>query len=260
MWMTNRPEWIFALYATTKIGAVLVPINTRYAAATPKSAIDQSDASTLIFNDRSGPVNYAATVRKIQRDLPNVQRIVVLGADRDPGWHDWEAMVEAGRTIDDQQLAARADAVNAGDPMIVIYTSVTTSRPKGAVHDHTVLRNVVERIQMHGVTVDDVHGGFLPLFHTFGFTESALFTALSGGRLVLFEAFDPDVVLDAAEREGITMIHGFDTHWGDLLRAQRARPRTLRCASGRSPPDSSRRHQSPGRCRANCARPCRAGA
>jgi fatty-acyl-CoA synthase len=116
--------------------------------------------------------------------------------------------------------------------MIIIYTSGTTSRPKGAVHDHSVIRSVAERVQMHGVSCTDVHAGYLPLFHAFGFTEVALFTVLTGSKTILFEAFDADEVLDAAEREGITMLHGFDTHWGDFLRANRARPRDLRIRMG----------------------------
>jgi len=57
-------------------------------------------------------------------------------------------------------------------------------------------------------------------------------SALTGGRQVLFETFDADEVLDAAEVEGITMLHGFDTHWSDFVRAQEARPRQLSLRMG----------------------------
>lgn len=231
-WMINRPEWIFLMYAIPKVGAVAVPLNTRYRPDDVRYAVDQSDTSVLIFNDRSGPIDYASMVRKVRGDWPKLRQLIVLGDDRDDDWLGWADLLAAGATVGDDELARRADAVSAGDPMIVIYTSGTTSRPKGAVHDHSVIRNAAERAQMHGVTHEDVHAGYLPLFHAFGYTETAMFPFLTGGRVVLFDTFVADDVLDAAEREGITMVHGFDTHWGDFLRAQRSRRRNLKVRLG----------------------------
>ncbi|MFV0260792.1 MAG: AMP-binding protein [Acidimicrobiales bacterium] len=227
VWMTNRPELVFAMFAVARVGAVLVPLNTRYRADDVGYTVDQSDTTVLIFNDRSGPVDYAAIVREARPELPKLDHIVVLGPDRDPDWLGWDGLLALGAAVDDDALTARAAAVQATDPYIIIYTSGTTSRPKGAVHDHSLVRNVYERAQIHGVTVDDVHAGFLPLFHAFGYTETLLFPLLTGSRVVLFETFDPAEVLDVSEREGITMLHGFDAHWGELLRVQRERPRAL---------------------------------
>jgi len=232
IWMTNRPEWLFLMYAIPSVGAVTVPLNTRYRAEDVQYTVDQSDTSTLIFNDRSGPIDYSAMVREVTAEWPKVERLVALGDDRPDGALAWEELLAAGDAVAQDELAARRAAVRADDPMIIIYTSGTTSRPKGAVHTHAVIRNVAERAQMHGVSCEDVHAGYLPLFHAFGYTEVALFTVLTGSRTVLFETFDADEILDAAEREGITLLHGFDTHWGDFLRANRARPRQLRVRTG----------------------------
>jgi fatty-acyl-CoA synthase len=232
VWMTNRPEWLFLMYAIPSVGAVTVPLNTRYRAEDVQYTVDQSDTSTLIFNDRSGPIDYSAIVREVRDQWPKVERVVVLGDDLPEGARRWRDLLRAGEAVADATLADRREAVRAEDPMIIIYTSGTTSRPKGAVHDHAVIRNVAERTQMHGVTAEDVHAGYLPLFHAFGYTEVAMFTVLTGSRTVLFETFDADAVLDAAEAEGITLFHGFDTHWGDFLRANRARPRDLRLRFG----------------------------
>lgn len=232
IWMTNRPEWLFLMYAIPSVGAITVPLNTRYRADDVHYTVDQSDTSTLIFNDRSGPIDYSAMVRAVAERWPKVERLVALGDDVPDGAMGWEAMVVAGETVPDEALAARREAVRADEPMIIIYTSGTTSLPKGAVHTHAVIRNVLERAQMHGVTTADVHAGYLPLFHAFGYTEVAMFTVLTGSTMVLFETFDGDAVLDAAEAEGITLFHGFDTHWGDFLRANRARPRDLKLRFG----------------------------
>jgi fatty-acyl-CoA synthase len=227
IWMTNRPEWLFLMYAIPAVGAVTVPFNTRYRSEDVQYTVDQSDTSTLIFNDRSGPIDYSAMVREVMGHWPKVRRMVVVGDDRPEGALRWNDMLAAGDSVSEATRAQRASSVRADDPMIIIYTSGTTSLPKGAVHTHAVIRNVAERAQMHGITVDDVHAGYLPLFHAFGYTEVALFTVLTGSRTVLFEAFDAEVVLDAAEREGITFLHGFDTHFSDFLRANKSRPRNL---------------------------------
>ncbi len=232
IWMTNRAEWLFALYAVTKIGAVLVPLNTRYRAEDVGYTVDQSDAATLLIKDRAGPVDYSDMVRANIRRWRKLKRLVVLGEDRPEGALGWEELLAAGEAVSAQTLASRADAVHVADPAIIIYTSGTTSMPKGAVHNHAVVRNVAERAQMHGVTCTDVHAGYLPLFHAFGFTEVALYTALTGSKQVLFETFDAEEILDVAEREGITLFHGFDTHWSDFLRAQRRLPRQLKLRLG----------------------------
>lgn len=220
------------MYAIPSVGAVSVPLNTRYRAEDVQYAVDQSDTSTLVFCDRSGPIDYSAIVRAVRDQWPKVRRMVATGSDVPDGAQGWDEFVAGGADVPDDALAARRAAASAEDPMIIIYTSGTTSLPKGAVHNHAVIRNVAERTQMHGVTENDVHAGYLPLFHAFGYTEVALYTVLTGGRIVLFEAFDGDAVLDAAEAEGITMLHGFDTHWGDFLRANAERPRDLRVRFG----------------------------
>ena len=234
IWMTNRAEWLFAMYAVSKVGAVLVPLNTRYRGDDVGYTVDQSDTATLIFNDRSGPVDYSEMVRACLPGWTKVRRLVVLGdePDRPNGARSWDEMIAAGETVADSLLAEHAAAVCHDDPAIIIYTSGTTSAPKGAVHSHAVIRNVAERAQMHGVTCSDVHAGYLPLFHAFGFTEVALYTVLTGSRQIVFETFDAEHILDVAEAEGITMFHGFDTHWSDFLRAQQRRPRQLQLRLG----------------------------
>lgn len=232
IWMTNRPEWLFLMYAIPAVGAVTVPLNTRYRTEDVQYAVDQSDTSTLIFNDRSGPVDYSAMVSEAAPAWAKVKRMIATGDQRPEGVASWSDLLAAGEELSDDTLATRSAAVKADDPMIIIYTSGTTSLPKGAVHNHAVIRNVMERAQMHGVTHTDVHAGYLPLFHAFGYTEVAIFSVLTGGKQVLFETFDADEVLDAAEREGITMLHGFDTHWSDFLRANRARSRELKIRLG----------------------------
>ena len=64
LWMPNRPEWLSTLFAVMKIGAILVPINTRFRTAELEYVVRQSDSTTLITVDRSGPVRYSEMVSR----------------------------------------------------------------------------------------------------------------------------------------------------------------------------------------------------
>ena len=201
-------------------------LNTRYRADDVAYTVDQSDTTTLVAIDRSGPVDYRSMLAEVLPRLPKLRRLVLWGEDRLPS-------PRLGRPARGRGGGQRRDArrppagVDPDARSLIIYTSGTTSLPKGAVHSHIWLRNLAERAEMLGHTCNDVHLSYLPLFHAFGYSEVAAMSVLTGARQILTDVFDPDEVLDLAEAEGGTILHGFDTHWADLIRAQEARPRQL---------------------------------
>ncbi len=136
-------------------------------------------------------------------------------------------MVEDGRRVSDDALHERARAVDPGESAFVFYTSGTTGFPKGAVHDHRIIRNTSDMADRMGVTVDDVILMYLPLFHAFGFICGALMSLITGTRQVLTETFDSNACVDLIASEKATMIHGFDTHYAELLDAQGRNPRDV---------------------------------
>ena len=105
LWMMNRPEWICTALAVMRIGAVLVPINTRFRTEDAAYVLGQSDSSTLIIAARSGPTDYLNMVRTMlptlgssgdavsHPKLPALQRVIVLGdgtrRGRSPGRRSW---------------------------------------------------------------------------------------------------------------------------------------------------------------------------
>src|SRR5882672_3645546 len=116
LWMVNRPEWIEIAFAVMKIGAVLVPINTRLRTEDVAYIVDQSDSSTLILAERSGPVDYLGMVRELVPEhappgagrLPKLQRLVVLGDAPRPATVPWAALLERAAPVSDATLAQRA--------------------------------------------------------------------------------------------------------------------------------------------------------
>ncbi len=237
IWLTNRPEWLHLLYAIGKVGACLVPLNTRYRSDDMAFTVINSETALLISTDRSGPIDYAELLRSARPEIEaagHLRTIVMLaeepGADIGSGDAtecDWAALLEAGEQITDERLAARAAEVDPDQLMMLAYTSGTTGDPKGVMHNHRPLLNIRERGLLLGHTVNDVHLNFLPLFHIYSLSEVAVIAILFGSTQVLFDVFDADEALDATERHGATVLHGFDSHWGDLLAAQAATSRDV---------------------------------
>src|SRR5215472_689595 len=235
LWLVNRPEWLHSMFAIMQIGAVLVPVNTRFRTDDMAYVLGQSDAVAVILTERSGPVDYLAMMREVAPGLgarsdprfPALRHVIAL-SDRAPAdTVDWREMLKDGRRVSDHALRERADTVDPLQSAFVFYTSGTTGFPKGALHDHRIIRNTWDMADRMGVTEDDVILMYLPLFHAFGFICGALMSMIRGARQVLTETFHAPECLDLIAREKATMIHGFDTHYKDLLDAQDKNPRDV---------------------------------
>ncbi|MEX2222448.1 MAG: AMP-binding protein [Candidatus Rokuibacteriota bacterium] len=240
LWMTNRPEWLFVMFAVARIGACLVPLNTRYRTDDVAYTLRQSRSGTMITLDRSGPVDYQgmlmetmpAPARRGDGTLaidgyPDLRRVVVLGQPRLDHATDWPAFMAAAAGVGVAALAARKAAVDPDGRMVICYTSGTTGHPKGAVHSHRPIRNAHERARMFGMTMHDIHMSYLPLFHIYGYSEIAMGAVLVGAKQILMEVFDAERALDLAEQEQATVLHGFEAHWLDLLNAHARKPRRI---------------------------------
>jgi len=227
LWMVNRPEWIDAMFAIMKIGAILVPVNTRFRTEDMAYVLAQSDAAAVILAERSGPIDYLAMLRAVAPRLPRLRHLVVLADRPGPDTVDWRGVLERGRRVSDEALRQRAGRVDPEQDAFIFYTSGTTGFPKGAVHNHRMVRNTWDHGDRMGVTVNDVILMYLPLFHAFGFVEGPLMSMIRGAREVLTETFDPDECLDLLASERATIIHGFDTHYQALLDAQERKRRDV---------------------------------
>ena len=239
LWLNNCPEWVHLLFAVARIGAILVPANTRFRTADIEYLVRQADCSTLITHDVSGPVDYLAMVRELVPEsragslasplrserFPLLERIVTVSEREHPGATAFSTLVEAGRMVSDADLAARADAVSVDDTLFIMFTSGTTGFPKGVMRSHHLLRNQCDRMERLAITESDVVLNYLPLFHIFGYVDGPLLSVIAGSRQVLTPTFDPDECIRLVEAERATQMQGFDSHLKALMNAQERRPR-----------------------------------
>ena len=235
LWMVNRPEWIDAMFAVMKIGAVLVPVNTRFRTEDMAYVLAQSDAAAVLLADRSGPVDYLGMMREVSPALgarpdarfPCLRHVVVHSASAPDDAVAWDALLDRGASVSQERLRERAARVDPDDIAFMFYTSGTTGFPKGALHRHRMVRNAWDHGDRMGITPADAILMYLPLFHAFGFIEGPLMSMVRGARQVLTETFVGDECLDLIAGERATIIHGFDTHFKELLDAQDRRPRDV---------------------------------
>ena len=235
LWMVNRPEWIDVMFAVMKIGAVLVPVNTRFRTDDMAYVLGQSDAAAVILAERSGPIDYLTMLRDVVPALgarpdprfPCLRHVIALTDRARTDTVDWNGMLERGRRVGDEALRERADQVDPEQDAFMFYTSGTTGFPKGAVHNHRLIRNTWDHGDRMGITVNDVILMYLPLFHAFGFIEGPIMSMIRGAREVLTETFHPDQCIELIASERATIIHGFDTHYQALLDAQERKQRDV---------------------------------
>ena len=225
LWLTNRPEWLVAQHACARIGAVVVALNTRYRAHELDYILRQSDATTLVCLDHALQVDFLEILAEVLPGLsgaepdelhvdrvPALRRVVCVSEDVYGGTLRYRDVLEAG---DDPALAAdaeaRARAVMPDDVVTLLYTSGTTSFPKGAMISH---RNALphgwasgERL---GLTAADRVLHALPFSGTWGGLVIPLMTLTHGATLVLEETFDPLETLRLIATERITVWNAVD--------------------------------------------------
>ncbi|MFJ6939692.1 long-chain fatty acid--CoA ligase [Streptomyces sp. NPDC101132] len=209
----NHPAFLETLFAAGTLGAVFVPLNTRLAA--PELAYNLADSGSTVLVHAA---EHAEAARTAAAGAGVRHRIAVAEQGGEDALGYEELLAGAGAA----GAGPLDEAVAPEDPCMIMYTSGTTGRPKGAVLSHANLTwnclNVLVDTDLAG---DEVTLVAAPLFHTAGLNMTCLPTLLKGGRVVLLGAFDPDRVLDLVEELGVTYMFGVPT----MYDAMAARPR-----------------------------------
>ena len=186
---TNSPESLDLLFACARLGAILVPLNWRLTAPELSYIIKDCRPSALIAEAEFRP-----TIDTIRGDLEGCRLIGYGGGE---GWEDYGARLEAG----DAAAPAPGLADGADTPVLIVYTSGTTGRPKGAVLSQAAIAcNAVNSAHLHDLTSADTVLTFLPMFHVGGLNIQTTPALHAGATVVIQRRFEPEAALAAIRR------------------------------------------------------------
>lgn len=210
--MPNRMEWLLVDFAVLMLGGTLAAVNTWYRTHELRHVLAHAEVSTLITVDKFGKQDYLAMLREIgvgTDAFPLLQRVVCLGDAEAPGVTPFSALWELGGDVTDAELDARQRAVSPGDIAYLLFTSGSTSMPKGVPLQHDGLienmYNIGERLHL---TEQDRMWMGISLFWGLGCENALMALMTHGGCVVLQHHFDPAEALALIERERCTVYYG----------------------------------------------------
>lgn len=231
IWAQNVPDWLTFLYATSKIGAVAVTVNTSYRLEELDYLMKDSDMHTLCMTDGIPGSYYTDIIYDLIPELKTTQRgklkserypelknVVYIGQEKYRGMFNTAEILLLGKNVADNEFKRLRSLTNCQDVVNMQYTSGTTGFPKGVMLTH---HNIVNNGYLTGVhmnfTSDDKCCICVPLFHCFGVVLATMCCLTHGSTQIMIERFDPLMTLVSVHKERCTVLHGVPTMFIAML-------------------------------------------
>ena len=225
IWAQNVPDWLTFLYATAKIGAVAVTVNTSYRSEELEYLIKDSDMHTLCMTDGVPGSNYTDIIYELLPELRSTQRgkmnsnlfpalknVVYIGQEKYRGMYNTAEILLLGKNVADDEFNRLRFLTNCHDVVNMQYTSGTTGFPKGVMLTHHNISNNGYLTGVHmNFSPEDKCCICVPLFHCFGVVLATMCCLTHGSTQVMVERFDPLVTLASVHKERCTVLHGVPT-------------------------------------------------
>ncbi len=225
IWATNVPEWVVLQFATAKIGAVLVTVNTSYKSAELEYVLNQSDSTTLFMVKGFKDTDYVQTVYDVVPELkgsaagslktdklPFLKNVVFIGEDTPDGMLNYRELEKLAENVRDEDIRAIKETLDEHEVINMQYTSGTTGFPKGVMlTSHNIVNNGFNIGECMKFTEKDRLCIPVPFFHCFGCVLAVMACVTHGSTMVPVETFQPEAVLKAIEAEKCTAVHGVPT-------------------------------------------------
>ncbi len=228
IWANNHPDWITTFFATARLGAVLVTINTNYKATELEYILKNADIHTLCMIGQYRDTNYVEVVQSVvpeiltidiekgeqvnNSNLPEFRNAVYIGEGRPAGMHNIDDLVAKGASLPREAFDALRASINCHDIVNMQYTSGTTGFPKGVLLSHyNILNNGKATGEFMRYTSEDKLLVCVPMFHCFGCVLALCAVITHGATMVLLEDFDPLKVLESVSNEKCTILYGVPT-------------------------------------------------
>ena len=230
IWATNVPQWYITFWAATKIGAVLVTVNTAYKIHEAEYLLRQSDTHTLVMIDGFKDSDYVGIIKELcpelkesepgnlhSKRLPVLRNIITVDS-KQPGCYTWEEAQVLADSVPQSEVEARRRSIDKHDVCNMQYTSGTTGFPKGVMLTHY---NVVNNGKAIGDCMDlstaDRMMIQVPMFHCFGMVLAMTASMTHGTTMCPITAFSPRKGLHCINQERITAFHGVPTMFIAML-------------------------------------------
>lgn len=219
--MGNDETWVTLFYGAALIGAVTVPVNTRFKSSELAFCLKQADVKVLFAASRFLNIDFIAMLREAEpavdhalpgAALPMLRHVVVVGNGIPKAAMDWQAFLAQGDAVPEAGLNAAVASVKPDDLLLIQFTSGTTAYPKAVMLTHdNMLRNAWSSGTRIGVRGDDRYFNCRPFFHVAGTTLSLLVSLTHGTCMVTLPTFTAGPALRIMEAEHCTLISGNDT-------------------------------------------------
>ena len=231
IWAQNVPDWLTFLYATAKIGAVAVTVNTSYRLDEIDYLMKNSDMHTLCMTDGVAGSCYTDIIYELIPELktkqrgklksdrfPKLKNVVYIGQEKYRGMYNTAEILLLGKNVPDNEFKRLRSLTNCHDVVNMQYTSGTTGFPKGVMLTHHNIANNVYLTGEHmNFTKDDKCCICVPLFHCFGVVLATMCCLTHGSTQVMVEKFDPLLTLVSVHKERCTVLHGVPTMFISML-------------------------------------------
>ena len=211
IWAPNTDRWVVAALGALSVGAVLVPVNTRFKGEEAHHVLASTGASVLLVDDGFLDAGRVAMLRDAG-DLPELRTMVRTDTD------EWQSFLHRGADVPAEQAVAAADAVKPDDVSDIIFTSGTTGRPKGAMVTHgqsvRLFRDWANNV---GLTAGDRMLVVSPFFHSFGYKAGIVACLTARATLLPVKVLEVEETLGLIEREKATVVPGAPTLYTTFL-------------------------------------------
>lgn len=225
IWAKNVPDWLTFMFATARIGGILVTINTSYKLAELEYILKNADIHTLCMVDGYRESDYLEMIFELVPELkvqprgelktsrfPELKNIIFIGQQKHRGMYNTQELLLLGSHVDDFEIESIRETLSCHDVVNMQYTSGTTGFPKGVMlSHHNILNNGFSVGECMKYTAADRVMTPVPLFHCFGCVLSLCAVITHGATMVLVEEFDPLMVLASVQRAKCTAIYGVPT-------------------------------------------------
>ena len=225
VWATNVPYWVTLQFATAKIGAILITVNTNYREHELRYLLNHSECENIFLIDTLRDHAFVDTLYAIAPELrrqgrsqlrcaalPHLKRVCYLGAEKFRGMYSVPEILGLAVMVSDDDYRARQAELDPWDVINMQYTSGTTGFPKGVMLTHVgVGLNGYWIGRNMGFTEKDRLCLCVPLFHCFGCVLGVMACVNHGTCMVIVEKFNPLAVLAAVDGERCTALHGVPT-------------------------------------------------